>query len=259
MSTDVSSGPWCSTGLASDHVDALRWVAIDVETTGLDPTRHVITEFAAFAVDANGAVRLGSDFREESTATVAHLRAGAVLVAHNLAFDLAFLNADPLSPVELRQPRRWLCTLRSGDCARTLEALGAMLAVQVVRRHTAEGDAGALGRIIAQLLRRARGQGGGTTVADTIAPLCEGKTPAVERAGQVSPLRALRPMLDHVVPMRFPSREQRHAMAYVSARMADAVVLPTDHDQMAGVLRNADVTASVFDRLLTEQEAHPDT
>jgi DNA polymerase III epsilon subunit family exonuclease len=177
-----------------------RFLAVDLETTGLDPRRAAIVSLAAIPfvsrVPAPGYVTLVDPARAippRSTAvhgiTDAMVRgapplehvlreaesmfADAVLVGHNVAFDVAVL-------ARARRARR-LPRLRNHalDTARlaaalhpewrdvSLERVAERLGVEVVARHTAEGDALTAGRIFVALLpefeaRRLR------TVADLI-------------------------------------------------------------------------------------------
>src|SRR2546428_13828345 len=82
-----------------------RWIALDVETTGLSPTRDKIRELAVvpFGIDDDHREHVlrftPADFHPSPRAAtrarlVELLRAigeDALLVAHNAAFDLAFL------------------------------------------------------------------------------------------------------------------------------------------------------------------------
>src|SRR5438477_10520418 len=81
-----------------------RWIALDLETTGLSPTRHEIRELAAVPVGIDDAHPehvlhfTSADFQQFSRTARSRLVEllptigdGSVLVAHNAAFDLAFL------------------------------------------------------------------------------------------------------------------------------------------------------------------------
>lgn len=82
------------------------WVALDVETTGISPARHHMTELAAICFDSAGTqqeyqLRFSrSDFsasvnrqaRKGLVALLPVLKAPATIVAHNAVFDLAFVS-----------------------------------------------------------------------------------------------------------------------------------------------------------------------
>ena len=166
-----------------------RFVAIDVETTGLDPRRDTIVSLAAIpfidGAPAPGYVTLvdpGRPIPPESTAihglTDGMVRGspplervlhgaeevidGAVLVGHNVGFDAAVLararRARGLP--RLRNPIIDTCRLAASlhplwrDFS--LEAIAERLDVEVVARHTAEGDALTAGRILVAFLPELR-------------------------------------------------------------------------------------------------------
>jgi DNA polymerase-3 subunit epsilon len=167
----------------------MRFAVVDVETTGLSPRRHRILQIAVVVVDAEGDVldrwssyvrprwgrlsRLGPRHVHGIThrrlrgapridAVLVELAArldGAVLTAHNLPFDLAFLRAaaqrsgTPLPAVP------GLCTLemsRRLDPDRQLRhRLGDLCerhGVVVVRPHDALADADATALVVPHLL-----------------------------------------------------------------------------------------------------------
>jgi DNA polymerase III epsilon subunit family exonuclease len=169
-------------------IDILRregFVAIDLETTGLDPRRDAIVAAAAVpfiaGARASGYVTLVNPERTippESTAIhgitnamvadapavgrVVHeldaVCAGRVVIGHGVAFDAAVLArerrrhrlAQPVEPA--------LCTMRlaaalhPGWADLSLEAVAARLGITVIGRHSAEGDAVAAGQILLALL-----------------------------------------------------------------------------------------------------------
>jgi DNA polymerase-3 subunit epsilon len=194
---------------------APAFAVVDVETTGLEPGVDRVVEVAvvrtdglgrvtheyASAVDPGGPVRLtevhGLDeralrgapgFAQVAAALAARLT-GAVLVGHNVAFDIAFLRAEyelagarmPVFPAICtrqlgkrldRQPSGWNLTACCADAG-----VAADLA------HTALGDARSTARLLAAYLGMARARG-----ADSLAALgCEPLTrpPSGWRTGVV--------------------------------------------------------------------------
>lgn len=151
-----------------------RWVALDLETTGLSPTRDEIRELAVvpFGIDDDHTEHVlrfspgdiqPSPRRATRSRLVELLRAigeDAVLVAHNAAFDLAFL-AEALrrarvSPFVLRA----YCTLRLArvllpDLPRyDLAALRETLHLENGERHVALADARAVATLFKALAER---------------------------------------------------------------------------------------------------------
>jgi len=150
------------------------WIALDLETTGLSPTRHLIRELAAvpFAVHDRDEYFLRfapDDFQARArrgtltkwTALLEVIGTESVLVAHNAAFDLAFL-AEALrragaGPFTLRA----YCTLRLArrllpDRARyDLTTLGQALQIDTGKPHTALADARAVAALFSALVQRA--------------------------------------------------------------------------------------------------------
>jgi DNA polymerase III subunit epsilon len=162
-----------------------RFVAIDVETTGLDPRHDAIVALAAIPfVDGEvqpGLVTLVKPGRPiPSTSTAIHgitdemvvaapavspaLRAleGAcgtdVVVGHGLAFDLAVIGRERRAHRMGPLANRALDTMRLAAALHRdwrdvgLDAVAARVGVAVTGRHTPDGDAIAAGRILLALL-----------------------------------------------------------------------------------------------------------
>ena len=162
-----------------------RFVALDLETTGLDPRRDAIVSLAAIpfldGAPAAGYVTLvdpGRAIPPESTAvhglTDGMVRGapplervlrdaepvidGAALVGHNTGFDAAVLARArrACGLPRLRNPivdtRRLAAFLHPEWRDVSLERITEWLDVEVVARHTAEGDALTAGRILVALL-----------------------------------------------------------------------------------------------------------
>jgi len=162
-----------------------RFVAIDLETTGLDPRRDAMVSLAAIpfldGVPAGGYVTLVDPERPiPPESTVVHgltdgmvrgapppehvLRdvepviEGAVLVGHNVGFDVAVLTRARRARGLPRLGNRSVDTGRLAASLHpewrdfSLERIAERLGVEVVARHTAEGDALTAGRIFVSLL-----------------------------------------------------------------------------------------------------------
>lgn len=173
-----------------------RLVAFDTETTGLRPfDGDRVIEFGAVELFVDGELRVARaqrhDFlinpgipipRESSKVSgitdddvadqpgfeqraprIRELLAGAILVAHNLAFDMAFLRAElgrcglfwPTTLAEidtLPLSQRLLHHLRQHKLGMICKELG----VDLVEAHRASNDAEACGRAFVELARRHR-------------------------------------------------------------------------------------------------------
>lgn len=192
----------------------LRFAVVDVETSGLSPERHHLLQVGVVVVDGEGAVidrwaslvrprrrwfiRVGPtrlhgirrrDLRGAPPVTevLEHLREsldGAVFVAHNASFDLAFLGrAAVAAGVDLTVDRS-LCTLRLSrdlDPGRTLShRLGALCErydIALVRPHDALADADATAAVLPHLLAAH-----GIMSSDQIAPRLEPTSTAARHA-----------------------------------------------------------------------------
>jgi DNA polymerase III epsilon subunit-like protein len=168
---------------------AVRFAVVDVETSGLSLRRHRVLQVGVVVVDATGAVvdrwaslvrprhrwfcsvgptRLHGirrrDVRDAPPLTEVMQRLagsldGAIFVAHNAAFDLAFLR-KAASEARTRLPiGTTLCTLRLSrrlDPDRTMShRLGALCEryeVTLVRPHDALADADATAAVLPHLL-----------------------------------------------------------------------------------------------------------
>jgi DNA polymerase III epsilon subunit-like protein len=150
------------------------WVALDLETTGLSPTRHEIRELAVVPFGINDQTEHVLRFTRADFQTSARTRArarlstltqmigeGSVLVAHNAAFDLAFL-AEALRRARVRHfVLRAYCTLRLArklfpkfpryDLASLTKALG----IDGGKPHVALADARAVAALFMALAERA--------------------------------------------------------------------------------------------------------
>jgi len=162
-----------------------RFVAVDLETTGLDPRTDAIVALAAIPFVSGqpqpGLVTLVQPGRPiPPTSTAIHgitdemvaaapavppaLRAledacgTDVLVGHGLAFDLAVIGrerrAHRLGPLANRalDTMRLAAALHRNWTDLGLDAVAARVGVSITGRHTPDGDAVAAGRILLALL-----------------------------------------------------------------------------------------------------------
>ena len=166
--------------------DECTFAVIDVETTGIDASRHRIIEVAVLTCDWTGKVleRFETLVRPEGDAAggraemledapaftdiageVVTRLANHVVAGHNVSFDLRFLDAE-LARLGARLPShsyvctRELATVLGCDVAnRTLASLCVYFGVPFDRWHTAADDTAATASVLAGLLARAAGFG----------------------------------------------------------------------------------------------------
>jgi DNA polymerase III epsilon subunit-like protein len=173
-------------------LDGVRFAVIDIETSGLRPDRHRILQLAVVTVDARGQVldrwssyvrprwlavsRLGPrrlhgitkrQLRDAPNARTALQRAlervdGAVLTAHNLAFDMAFVRRAARRAGLAIPSGRQLCTLTvsrsldpEGTLTHRLADLCKRYGVSLDRPHDALADAQATAQVLPFLLAAA--------------------------------------------------------------------------------------------------------
>jgi len=186
-------------GLAHTPIDRLPMVAIDCETTGLDPRRDRVVSFAAIRIDeglqvaAQPTVDLmidpGIDIPARATAVhgidrqrlagappfgevfgqVAASLAGAVVVGHFVGFDLAVLGREA---ARAHQPWHEPPSFDTAGLAATIgyhpehfdlaDLLGRLGIEHRGHRHTAAGDARMAADLFVALAHRLIGQGRGT-------------------------------------------------------------------------------------------------
>lgn len=258
---------WCSAAVPRLPLAEVRWLVLDVETTGLDPAQHRVTELAAIEVDCAGAAapavewRAGTSRQIELVGILDRLRSqldeGAVLVAHNLAFDLTFLSTLD-APNELTSPRRWVCSMRMTGAWTALDRLASRLEIEVTARHSALGDTRTLAAVLCELDARARSQGS-TTVAGLVAacPIGErnASSPTNLSAGVLLGWNAMLQDLDHVVPAPFVNGDRRAAVARTALELRDPLIgpdTPAEYDSVRAILAEAGVTAVNLEILLDE-------
>lgn len=193
-------GPTGAAGPLERLIDP-GFVAIDLETTGLDTRRDVIVSAAAIAFvhgrPQPGFVSLANPGRPiPPAATAIHgideaavagapaidavlaafdaACAGRILVGHDVAFDLAVLaqararlGQRVRAPLALDTRRLARVALPRGADSR-LEALAERFAIDGAGRHTAAGDARMAGEMLLALLPALRSRWGARTVADLL-------------------------------------------------------------------------------------------
>jgi DNA polymerase III epsilon subunit-like protein len=168
------------------------FVALDLETTGLDPRRDAVVAAAAIPVLAGipqaGYVTLVNPGRPIPTSSsaihgitddmvtgappidaVLHSLSGvwgdSILVGHGVAFDLAVLSREARARGRRLPDTPTLCTMRLTSALHpdwtdvTLDTVAARLGVVVRDRHTARGDAEAAAAILMLLLPLLRARG----------------------------------------------------------------------------------------------------
>lgn|GEM_PF-122994 len=205
---------------------ALDAVALDTETTGLDPAKARIVEIAAVRIGAGRAdpqgalrrlVRPGVPIPPEASrihgidnAAVADAPSfettwpefsgfigDAVLIGHTVGFDLAVLRSECAQAGLAWQPPRTLDTRLLAELVQpnlagfTLDQLATWLGIAAEDRHSALGDAVTTARIFLALLPKLR-EGGIRTLAEA-EQACRGLTAALDaghRAGWVEPVAA---------------------------------------------------------------------
>jgi DNA polymerase-3 subunit epsilon len=190
---------------SEDHrsLGALReqFVAIDTETTGLDPRRDAVVSLSVVPF-RGGRASPGYDalvnpgrpipaaatrihgITDDMVARAPRLHevldeleavcGSDVIVGHGVAFDLALLDRARRAERRPPLPNTALCTMRLAAALHpgwaadvTLESLAARLEVPVIGRHTARGDALVAGGIILGLLPELARRGH-RTVADAV-------------------------------------------------------------------------------------------
>jgi DNA polymerase III epsilon subunit family exonuclease len=185
-----------------------RFVAVDLETTGLDPRRDAIVAAAAIpfvtGMPGQGLVTLvnpGLPIPATSTAIhgitdamvaaapraaqivapLSEVCGDAVLVGHGIGFDLAIIGRErrllglsPLGNVGL-DTMRLAAALHPQWSDVGLDAIAGRLGITIVGRHSAHGDAVAAGQILLALLPELSDRGLRTVMdivwfQDTVSP-----------------------------------------------------------------------------------------
>jgi DNA polymerase-3 subunit epsilon len=184
-----------SAGIAQSALNDLAYVVFDTETTGLDPERDEIVQLAAMRV-VNGRIVDGEVFETlidpqrpippgatavhgitpqmvigaphiaEAGARFHRFAAGAVLVAHNAPFDMAFLRRHEADICQ-RFDNPILDTVLASAVlfgqgeSHSLDALAARFGIVIPEsaRHTALGDAQATAQALVRMLPMLRARG----------------------------------------------------------------------------------------------------
>ncbi len=173
-------------------ISRLRYAVIDLETTGLPPPKHRVTEIAAVLVESskitddfsalinpgvpiprrivnmtgitNDMVADAPEFNEVADAIV-DILGKRVLVAHNGSFDVNFLNAELGRAQGARIANPTLCTVRlsrallPGLDSYKLGSVADYFGVGIEGRHRALGDAAATASVFIRLCAIAEDKG----------------------------------------------------------------------------------------------------
>lgn len=173
------------------------FVAIDLETTGLDPRRDAIVSIAAIpfvrgqaepgfvsfvdpgrAIPASAtaihgidrAAVAGAPSVREALPLFDAVCAGRVVLGHDVHFDMAVLrrargaHGAGCEPVAVLDTRRLVRVLRPDISDTRLEQVAARLGLSTTGRHTADGDARMAGEVMLALLPELRSRGAATIV-----------------------------------------------------------------------------------------------
>ncbi|MDB5059097.1 MAG: hypothetical protein JWO59_2569 [Chloroflexi bacterium] len=174
--TQYNDGTWglAAWGVEDVPLELMQYIVVDCETTGLDPNAQRVIEIAAlrcigpFVVDRYTtlidpqrfiphAIRQltgitpemlkGAPFAPEAMQGFLQFAEGALLVGHNVRFDLNFLGAEALRHHNARLLNPSICTIRlAGRLMPSLKRpslgnLAKALNLQTHDRHRAMGDA----------------------------------------------------------------------------------------------------------------------
>jgi DNA polymerase-3 subunit epsilon/CBS domain-containing protein len=231
---------------------ALEAIAIDTETTGLDPRKAWIVELAAVRIGA-GRVLADPVFRRlvrppepmpRAAAEVhglddtmladappfveawpdfaAFIATGPVVIGHAIGFDLAVLRREcERAGIAWTRPRTLdtllLAEVAAPDLAEySLDSLASWLGIEIVGRHSGVGDARACAELFLALVPRLR-QRGIRTLAEA-EQACRALTEVLDqhhRAGWVEPVEAPARADREAVFSRIDSYPYRHQISEI--------------------------------------------
>jgi DNA polymerase-3 subunit epsilon/CBS domain-containing protein len=235
---------------------ALDAVVIDTETTGLDPAKARLLEFAALTLAAgrldaaaplrvlvrpdvaippaatrihgidDAAVAAAPAFASVAPEISAAL-ADAVVVGHSVGFDIAVLAREFARAGIAWSPPRALDTRMLAEIAApglagySLESLAAWLEVDVAKRHSAAGDAETTARIFLALLPKLRAVGIRTLAeAERACLTLTGVLDSQHRAGFAEPAGPAAGALLPGADIRIDSHPYRHRVGEVMSAPA---------------------------------------
>jgi CBS domain-containing protein len=267
-------------------------VVIDTETTGLDPRKARVVEFAALrlvggkldeAQRCRTLVKPGVAIPAQATRihgidTAAVEKAPAfaaawpevqrfigksVVIGHSVGFDLAVLKRECERAGIAWTPPRFLDTCLLAELAApnlagyALDAVASWLEIEIANRHSAEGDALAAGRIFLALLPKLR-EGGVRTLGEA-ERACRALTQALEqqhRAGWLAPQGAPKSADAEADALRVDTYPYRHHVRDIMS--APARFMAPDQPVAAALERMAEAqVSSLFVRLDAEGETPP--
>ena len=192
--TQHSDGNWglTSWGVEDVSLEAMEYVVVDCETTGLDPQLQRVIEIAAIRCRGSAildrfstlvdpqrglpqAIRQltgitpdmldGAPLAPAAIADFLAFVGGNTLVGHNVRFDLNFLGAEAMRHHNIRMLNQSICTIRlavrvmPGLKRPSLSNLAAALDIRHHDRHRAMGDAEVTQQAFWQLVTIARERG----------------------------------------------------------------------------------------------------
>lgn len=168
-------------------LDSQSFIVVDIETTGMTPPEHAITEIAAlriwrgqvtdrFATLVNpgrpipypiqqftgitNAMVANAPRIDEVIAEFWYFAGPAPIVAHNSAFDRRFINHFARQAMGLELTNDDLCTVRLARkllpqlSSKSLGPVAAHFGIDIQARHRAMGDAEATAEVFLHFLRR---------------------------------------------------------------------------------------------------------
>ncbi|MFH1826397.1 MAG: exonuclease domain-containing protein [bacterium] len=156
-----------------EPLDSLEYVVLDIETTGLEPTKNEITELGAMKIKGQEIIEIFSTLikpKEPISAEITRITGiddemvkdfppakkilpkffeflgSAILVAHNTDFDIAFIKHHLKQEANIDLTNETICTVKLARYLlpslvnHKLHTVGAHFNLPIVNRHRAMGD-----------------------------------------------------------------------------------------------------------------------